>query len=62
MSRSPRPPFRGKAAAQKVRMAEDAWNSRGPARVALGNTDDSPVAQSFNLCDWSRQNFCRPDR
>jgi nuclear transport factor 2 (NTF2) superfamily protein len=28
-------------AAQKVRMAEDAWNSRDPQRVALGYTSDS---------------------
>jgi nuclear transport factor 2 (NTF2) superfamily protein len=28
-------------AAQKVRMAEDAWNSRDPQRVALGYTPDS---------------------
>ena len=32
--RPPLPPFTLESAAQKVRMAEDAWNSRGPARVA----------------------------
>jgi len=35
------PPFDGKFAAQKVRMGEDAWNSRDPQRVALGYTPDS---------------------
>lgn len=37
----PLPPFDGTLAAQKVRMAEDAWNSRDPQRVALGYTPDS---------------------
>jgi uncharacterized protein len=41
MSRPPLPPFTHETAAQKVRMAEDAWNSRDPARVVLGYTDDS---------------------
>ncbi len=39
--RPPLPPFDGTLAAQKVRMAEDAWNSRDPQRVALGYTPDS---------------------
>ncbi len=39
--RPPLPPFDGTMAAQKVRMAEDAWNSRDPQRVALGYTPDS---------------------
>lgn len=41
MSRPPLPPFTTETAAQKVRMAEDAWNSRDPARVALAYTPDS---------------------
>lgn len=41
MSRPPFPPFDDVAAAQKARMAEDAWNSRDPARVALAYTPDS---------------------
>src|SRR6202008_4964696 len=41
MSRPPLPPFTRETAAQKVRMAEDAWNSRDPARVALAYTIDS---------------------
>ena len=37
----PLPPFTDATAAQKVRLAEDAWNSRDPARVALAYTPDS---------------------
>jgi nuclear transport factor 2 (NTF2) superfamily protein len=40
-SRPPLPPFTRETAAQKVRMAEDAWNSRDPSRVALAYTVDS---------------------
>jgi nuclear transport factor 2 (NTF2) superfamily protein len=40
--RPPLPPFTSvEAAAQKVRLAEDAWNTRDPARVALAYTPDS---------------------
>ena len=35
------PPFDDVTAAEKARMAEDAWNSRDPARVALAYTPDS---------------------
>jgi uncharacterized protein len=41
MSRPPLPPFTAETAAQKARMAEDAWNTRDPARVALAYTPDS---------------------
>ncbi len=41
MSRPPLPPFTDETAAQKARLAEDAWNSRDPARVALAYTTDS---------------------
>ncbi len=41
MSRPPFPPFTEETAAQKVRMAEDAWNGRDPAKVALAYTPDS---------------------
>ena len=34
------PPFTAETAAQKVRLAEDGWNSRDPARVALAYTPD----------------------
>ncbi len=39
--RPPFPPFTRDAAIQKVRMAEDAWNTRDPERVALAYTVDS---------------------
>jgi nuclear transport factor 2 (NTF2) superfamily protein len=39
--RPPLPPFDAKTAAQKVRMAEDAWNTRDPQRVASAYTLDS---------------------
>jgi nuclear transport factor 2 (NTF2) superfamily protein len=41
MSRPPFPPFNAETAAQKARMAEDAWNSRDPEKVALAYTEDS---------------------
>jgi uncharacterized protein len=41
MSRPPLPPFTRETAIQKVRAAEDGWNSRDPARVALAYTEDS---------------------
>ncbi len=41
MTRPPLPPFTPETAAQKARMAEDAWNTRDPARVALAYTEDS---------------------
>jgi nuclear transport factor 2 (NTF2) superfamily protein len=41
MSRLPLPPFTAETAAQKARLAEDAWNTRDPARVALAYTTDS---------------------
>lgn len=39
--RPPRPPFTRKTAIEKVRLAEDAWNSRNPQRVSLAYTADS---------------------
>jgi uncharacterized protein len=41
MSRPPLPPFTDATAAEKARLAEDAWNSRDPERVALAYTPDS---------------------
>ncbi|TPI42605.1 nuclear transport factor 2 family protein [Mesorhizobium sp. B3-1-9] len=41
MSRPPLPPFTAETAAQKARLAEDAWNSRDPERVSLAYTEDS---------------------
>lgn len=39
--RPPLPPFTYETAVQKVRLAEDAWNSRAPEKVALAYTPDS---------------------
>jgi uncharacterized protein len=36
-----RPPFTAETAARKVRLAENAWNSREPARVSLAYSEDS---------------------
>jgi nuclear transport factor 2 (NTF2) superfamily protein len=41
MSRPPLPPYTLQTAAQKARLAEDAWNTRDPARVAQAYTIDS---------------------
>jgi uncharacterized protein len=40
-SRPPLPPFTAATAAQKVRAAEDGWNSRDPERVSMAYTPDS---------------------
>ena len=41
MSRPPLPPFTEASAIEKVRLAEDGWNSRDPAKVTLAYTEDS---------------------
>ena len=40
-TRPPLPPYTAETAAQKVRLAEDAWNSRDPEKVSLAYTLDS---------------------
>ena len=40
-TRPPLPPFTAETARQKVRMAEDAWNSRDPDRVVGVYTEDT---------------------
>ncbi len=40
-TRPPLPPFNAESAAQKVRLAEDGWNSRDPEKVSLAYTQDS---------------------
>jgi nuclear transport factor 2 (NTF2) superfamily protein len=47
MSRPPLPPLTDEAAAQKVRIAEDAWNMRDPVHVAIFN-------QSISKCTFRR--------
>ncbi len=41
MSRPPLPPFTEASAIDKVRLAEDGWNGRDPAKVALAYTPDT---------------------
>jgi nuclear transport factor 2 (NTF2) superfamily protein len=41
MSRPPFPPFTRETAIEKVRLAEDGWNSRNPEKVSLAYTVDS---------------------
>ena len=67
MARPPLPPFDSDTAAQKARMAEDAWNSRDPARVSLAYTEDSrwrnrseqlqgrAAIQAFLTRKWQRE-------
>jgi nuclear transport factor 2 (NTF2) superfamily protein len=51
MTRPPLPPFTVESAAQKARLAEDAWNTRDPAKVALAYSVD---------CYWrNRAEFIR---
>ncbi|WP_069885021.1 nuclear transport factor 2 family protein [Streptomyces luteocolor] len=40
-ARPPVPPFTRESAAEKVRLAEDGWNSRDPEKVALAYSADS---------------------
>jgi nuclear transport factor 2 (NTF2) superfamily protein len=40
MTRPPLPPFTRETAIQKVRMAEDGWNTRNPEKVSLAYTED----------------------
>ncbi len=40
-SRPPLPPFTRESAIEKVRLAEDGWNTRDPAKVAMAYTPES---------------------
>ncbi|WP_142850378.1 nuclear transport factor 2 family protein [Telmatospirillum sp. J64-1] len=65
--RPPLPPFTLETATRKVRMAEDAWNSRDPQRVSLAYTEDSwwrnrsdflqgrPAIVAFLTRKWERE-------
>lgn len=67
----PFPPFNADSAKQKVRLAEDAWNSRDPEKVALAYTVDSqwrnrsafPVGRqqikAFLHSKWQKENDYR---
>ena len=66
-ARPPLPPFTRETAAQKARMAEDAWNTRDPERVSLAYTEDSrwrnraeflvgrPAIVAFLSRKWARE-------
>lgn len=41
MNRPPFPPFTHETATQKVRLAEDGWNSRDPDKVVLAYSEDT---------------------
>jgi len=67
MTRPPVPPFTEDTARIKVRAAEDAWNSRNPAKIALAYTSDSlwrnraefvkgrPEIEAFLTRKWARE-------
>lgn len=66
-TRPPLPPFDRDTAIQKVRLAEDGWNSRDAAKVALAYTHDTrwrnratfvtsrAEAQDFLTAKWIRE-------
>jgi len=71
MDRPPLPPFTLETAIEKVRLAEDAWNSREPRRVALAYTIDSrwrnrceflqgrEAIEAFFVRKWQREHEYR---
>src|SRR3974390_3504669 len=70
-TKPPLPPFTAESAAQKVRMAEDAWNSRDPDRVVLVYTPDTrwrnraefpagrEQVREVRVRKWARELDCR---
>jgi uncharacterized protein len=66
-ARPPLPPFRRLTAIEKIRKAEDAWNTRDPSKVALAYTPDSiwrnrsefirgrPAIVTFLTGKWERE-------
>lgn len=67
MSRPPLPPFTEASAREKVRLAEDGWNSRDAAKVALAYSEDTKwrnrshfvtnreEAQAFLTGKWEKE-------
>jgi nuclear transport factor 2 (NTF2) superfamily protein len=67
MSRPPLPPFTRDTAIQKVRLAEDGWNTRDPAKVALAYSIDTqwrnraefatgrPAVEALLRRKWTRE-------
>ena len=70
-NRPPLPPFSAETAMQKVRLAEDGWNSRQPEKVALAYTVDTQwrnrsqfinsreEAQAFLESKWQKEHQYR---
>jgi nuclear transport factor 2 (NTF2) superfamily protein len=70
-TRPPVPPFNQETACQKVRMAEDGWNSRNPEKVSLAYTphtkwrnrsqfvNNRAEAQSFLEQKWKKEHQYR---
>jgi len=54
-ARPPFPPFTRETAIQKVRMAEDGWNSRNPDKIALAYTPDSRWRNRTEFIDGREQ-------
>lgn len=67
LARPPLPPFTLETATLKVQLAEDAWNSRDPERVALAYSEDSAwrnrseffsgreAIRVFLQCKWAKE-------
>lgn len=55
MTRPPLPPFAAETAAEKARLAEDAWNSHDPKRVAAAYTIDSAWRNRAEFVDGRAQ-------
>jgi nuclear transport factor 2 (NTF2) superfamily protein len=67
MSRPPLPPFTRETAIQKVRLAEDGWNTRDPAKVAQAYSihtrwrnrvefaNGRPEAEAFLRRKWAKE-------
>ena len=54
-TRPPLPPFTRETAVEKVRKAEDAWNTRDPHKVALAYTVDSHWRNRAEFLDGREQ-------
>ena len=66
-TKPPLPPFSEETARQKVKVAQDAWNTRDPERVSLAYTEDSrwrnrdeffercEAIVEFLRCKWARE-------
>jgi nuclear transport factor 2 (NTF2) superfamily protein len=59
-SRPPLPPFTRESAIQKVRLAEDGWNSRDPAKVALAYAIDSRWRNRSEFINGRKRDYCFP--